>query len=74
MIDYTLENLGCTDKSRAVMIGDTKYDAEGAALTGLDFIGCLYGYGTRAEMEKFCPDAKFVESAPEIYRLILRSE
>ncbi len=74
VIDYTLENLGCTDKSRAVMIGDTKYDAEGAALTGLDFIGCLYGYGTRAEMEKFCPDAKFVESAPEIYGLILCSE
>ena len=73
VIEYTLENLGCTDRRRAVMIGDTKYDAEGAAITGLDFIGCLYGYGTRAEMEKFCPDAEFVESAYEIGRIILGS-
>lgn len=71
VIDYTLENLGCTDRSRAVMIGDTKYDAEGAALTGVDFIGCLYGYGTRTEMENFCPGAVFVESVPEIRKLIL---
>lgn len=37
---------------QAVMIGDTTYDAEGAAAAGVDFIGVLYGYGLRGEMEQ----------------------
>lgn len=71
VIEYTLENLGCADRSRTVMIGDTKYDAEGAALAGLDFIGCLYGYGTRGEMADFCPDAEYVSEAAQIEGIIL---
>ena len=52
----------------AVMIGDTRYDAEGAAAAGLDFIGVLYGYGLREEMEqaggrKFVADAMSLRSA-----------
>ena len=71
VINYTLENLGCDDRSRAVMIGDTRFDAEGASLTGLDFIGCLYGYGSREEMEVFCPEAAYVEEPMQIAGLIL---
>ena len=37
---------------KAVMIGDTHFDAEGAAGAGTDFIGVLFGYGTREEMEE----------------------
>lgn len=37
--------------SRAVMIGDTKYDIRGAVNSGTDFVGVLYGFGTREEME-----------------------
>lgn len=36
----------------AVMIGDTRYDAEGASAAGTDFIGVTYGYGLREEMEE----------------------
>ena len=35
------------DKSRTVMIGDTRYDAQGARKAGVDFIGVLFGYGTQ---------------------------
>lgn len=46
---------------RAVMVGDTKFDAAGARDAGTDFIGVLYGFGTREEMEReggrrFAPD------------------
>ena len=36
--------------SRAVMIGDTKYDLEGAREAGAAFLGAAYGYGTAAEL------------------------
>lgn len=45
--------LGCMrldDPSSAVMIGDRRYDIEGAAETGLDAIGVLWGYGSREEL------------------------
>lgn len=38
--------------SRAIMVGDTKYDAAGARRAGIDFVGVLYGFGTREEMER----------------------
>lgn len=72
VIRYCMEHLNAAPES-TVMIGDTKYDAEGAKETGLDFIGCLYGYGTREEMEAFCPQAVFVDSPDTIQRVILHS-
>ena len=50
MLARTLERSGVAP-GRAVMIGDTRYDAEAARDTGIPFIGVLFGYGTRAEME-----------------------
>ena len=40
-----LEELGVSDLSRAVMIGDTLHDALGAKELGLDFLGVTYGFG-----------------------------
>ncbi len=37
--------------SHAVMIGDTGYDADGAAMMHLPCIGVTYGYGSREELE-----------------------
>ena len=71
VITYTLESLGASSSDRCVMVGDTKYDAEGAALAGVDFIGCLYGYGTKQEMEAFCPNAPYVGKPEELKALIL---
>ena len=50
MLKRTLERSGAS-ADHAVMIGDTRYDAEAARDTGIPFIGVLFGYGTRAEME-----------------------
>lgn len=69
VINYVLDNLG-RDK-QAVMIGDTKFDAEGAFTTKIDFIGCLYGYGTREEMEQYFHDTIFVTKPSEIVQVIL---
>ncbi len=74
VINYTLEMMGAADGGRTVMIGDTKYDAEGAALSGVDFIGCLFGYGTRQEMEAYFKNAVFAQSPQEIYGLIIDAE
>ncbi len=72
VIEYVLENLG-RDK-KAVMIGDTKFDAEGAFMAKTDFIGCLYGYGTRQEMERYFPDTFFVTKPSEIVQIVLGDE
>lgn len=69
IIPYSLKTLGCTDKSRAVMVGDTHFDARGAQLAGVDFIGVTYGYGTRESMEKFGASV-FADNAGELIDLI----
>jgi phosphoglycolate phosphatase len=38
--------------SEACMIGDRKHDIEGARANGLASIGVLWGYGSRAELER----------------------
>jgi phosphoglycolate phosphatase len=53
----------------AVMIGDTHYDAEGALAVGMPFIGVLYGYGTREEMEK-AGGSVFAADVPELKKLL----
>ncbi len=44
IIRLCLEDMNCKDYSRAVMIGDSSYDALGAQGLGLDFIGVTYGF------------------------------
>jgi phosphoglycolate phosphatase len=51
VIRYALENMGVTDRSKAIMIGDRKHDILGAKALGMDSIGVLYGYGSREELE-----------------------
>jgi phosphoglycolate phosphatase len=45
-----LAPLGAT-RAPAIMVGDRRYDIEGARQHGLDAIGVLWGYGSRAELE-----------------------
>ena len=39
------------EPARALMIGDRKHDLLGAQVCGVDAVGVLYGYGSRAELE-----------------------
>lgn len=45
IIGYVLNELGVKDKSKAVLIGDTVFDQEGARESGVDFIAAAYGFG-----------------------------
>ncbi|MDF2986005.1 MAG: haloacid dehalogenase superfamily [Eubacterium sp.] len=46
-----LEDLKQIDYSKAVFIGDSEYDAEGAREAGIDFIPVTYGFGFKNEVE-----------------------
>lgn len=50
IIPYAMETLGAKKGDRVVMIGDTHFDAKGAAANEVDFIGVTYGYGKRETM------------------------
>ncbi len=51
VLSYSLSAVGCSDPSAAILVGDRKYDAEGAALCGIDSLGVLWGHGSREEIE-----------------------
>lgn len=72
IIPYALETLGCTDKTDAVMIGDTHFDARGAELAKVDFIGVCYGYGTLESMEA-CGAVGFADSPRKLLELLTSS-
>ncbi len=71
LIAKSLAALGEDDKSRAVMVGDTRFDAAGARDAGVPFIGALYGYGTREELLKNGASV-FAESVGELRPLLFR--
>lgn len=55
VIEYVLECLGAK-KEDAIMVGDRKFDVEGAHLVGIPCIAVEFGYGDRAEFEAFGAD------------------
>lgn len=59
-------------KERAVMVGDTHYDAIGAREAGTNFIGVLYGFGTQAEMA-LEGGKVFAHDIAELKKLLLHS-
>jgi phosphoglycolate phosphatase len=50
VLDYSLNAVGA-DRSRAILVGDRVYDAEGAAKCGIDSLGVRWGHGCREELE-----------------------
>lgn len=50
VIAYLLSTCGADDD--VIMVGDTRYDVEGAAAHGIETIGVAWGYGTVADMER----------------------
>ena len=51
VIRYALDMAKIEDRSLALMIGDRDQDMLGAKNNGLDSLGVLYGYGSKAELE-----------------------
>lgn len=50
VLNALLDVLPIKDKSRMLMVGDTKYDVEGANALAIDCIGVSYGYGDKKDM------------------------
>ena len=69
LIPYALTALGGVTPERAVMIGDTWFDTAGAVACGVDFIGVLYGYGTRDTMRE-AGAAAFADTPRDILRFL----
>lgn len=72
LIPYAVACLGGDferDRERTVMLGDTWYDAKGAKLCGVDFIGVRYGYGKTADMEEQGTKL-FADTPGELYELL----
>lgn len=51
VIQYAIDSFGI-DVSKSLMVGDRKYDIEGAKHFGMDSCGVLYGFGDREELEE----------------------
>ena len=56
--------------AKCVLIGDRKYDAEGAKICGIDSIGVLYGHGTKEEMQTSGFTA-LVENVSDIPKMLI---
>lgn len=73
VIAYLRDKFPDIGAENALMIGDRKYDIEGAKQHGLSSVGVLYGYGSREELEQAGATAlagDLDELAGEIGRLL----
>lgn len=70
VVRYVLDTLGVEEPSAAVMIGDRRYDIEGAAAEGIASIGVLWGYGSRGELTA-AGAGQIAETIPELRALLL---
>ena len=70
LLEKVLKKVNPDGKRRTVMVGDRIYDARGAEAVGLDFIGVLYGYGSKEEMQE-AGGSVFVNSVEELREMLL---
>lgn len=70
VVRYVLGALDVEDPTAAVMIGDRRYDIEGAAAEGIASIGVLWGYGSREELAA-AGVGQIVGTIPELRALLL---
>lgn len=64
-----LEQLGVRDKEKALMVGDRKFDIEGAKGAGIETAAVLYGFGSREEFEEHQAEY-IVHNAKDIEKII----
>jgi phosphoglycolate phosphatase len=71
VIQYALSKNQIADLSEVVMVGDRKYDIEGAKIVGISSVGVLYGFGDREELEMAGAD-KIAASTNELYDILIQ--
>ena len=71
VIEYILTEHGVSDRSEALMLGDTPFDVEGANICGIKTMGALWGFGSRESIEKEGA-AYFAKTPVEAAEMILK--
>ena len=70
IINLAIEKSGIP-REKTVLIGDSRHDAEGARLSEIAFIGCLYGFGyNRQEEVQADGGIDSIESIIELKKII----
>lgn len=70
LIAGLIRNYHISDPVSAVMVGDRRYDIEGAKANGISSIGAGYGYGEPGELYESSPDF-IAETVPELRKILL---
>ncbi len=65
VLDFAYTSVGSPDKSLCIMVGDRKFDAEGAEICGMKSLGVLYGHGTAEELAA-APFLRVVETPSDV--------
>ena len=60
------------DRDNCLYIGDTNVDKESATNVGLPYLLVNYGYRTKEELEKMCPNDTTLSSVNELYNQLLK--
>lgn len=63
LIIQAIENLGAKDKNKVLMVGDRKFDIDGAHDAGIKCCGALWGFGNEEEFKAH--NAEFIVELPE---------
>lgn len=71
VLEHIFDELKIPDKSKAIMIGDRKYDMMGAKHMNIDALGVTYGYGTRQELEAYNP-VYIADNCKQIYDFLTK--
>ncbi|MBR2488916.1 MAG: HAD-IA family hydrolase [Clostridia bacterium] len=66
VIEYAISEFGVKDTEKAVMVGDRKYDIEGAHAFNLKAVGVLFGYGSAEELADADYQAEDIDTLSKI--------
>lgn len=69
VIKYAIDNIEGVKLEECIMVGDRKYDIEGAKINNIKSIGVTYGFGTQEELENYGADY-IAQNAEEIKKII----
>ena len=60
------------NKEDCLYVGDTNVDKESASNVGLPYLLVNYGYRTKEELEKMCPEDTTISTVDELYKEIIK--
>ncbi|MBP3308981.1 MAG: HAD-IA family hydrolase [Clostridia bacterium] len=72
VLSYALSRVGVSERELdgVIMVGDTKYDIDGAREVGVKSVGVLWGYGTRDDLLSHGADF-LARNVDELYKILL---